>query len=90
MRTFKAHPDPRFRVYRRADIPKDLHLDSNPREGDPVIVPNGPFTLRAPCCWLSRRRDESPWRPRLQSAHDAGDEGDLLCLAGLTFVQAFS
>jgi alkaline phosphatase D len=24
-----------------------LHFDANPREGDPVIVPNGPFTLRA-------------------------------------------
>jgi len=43
---FKAHPDPRFSVYRRADVPKDLHYDSNPREGDPVVVPNGPYTLR--------------------------------------------
>ena len=44
---FLAHPDPRFKVYRRADVPTVLHFDSNPREGDPVIVPNGPFTLRA-------------------------------------------
>jgi alkaline phosphatase D len=43
---FKAHPDPRFTVYRRADVPKDLHYDSNPREGDPVVVPNGPYSLR--------------------------------------------
>ena len=43
---FKAHPDPRFSVYRRADVPKDLHFDSNPREGDPVVVPNGPYSLR--------------------------------------------
>ena len=43
---FKAHPDPRFSVYRRADVPKDLHYSSNPREGDPVIVPNGPYSLR--------------------------------------------
>jgi len=43
---FKSHPDPRFSVYRRADVPKDLHYDSNPREGDPVVVPNGPYSLR--------------------------------------------
>ncbi|NYF79418.1 TonB family protein [Granulicella arctica] len=44
---FKAHPDPRFSVYRRADVPANLHFNSNPREGDPVIVPNGPYTIRA-------------------------------------------
>ena len=43
---FKAHPDPRFSVYRRANVPKELHYDSNPREGDPVVVPNGPYALR--------------------------------------------
>lgn len=43
---FLAHPDPRFKVYRRADVPPGLHFDTNPREGDPVIVPSGPFTLR--------------------------------------------
>jgi hypothetical protein len=44
---FLAHPDPRFKVYRRADVPAYLHFNTNPREGDPVIVPTGPFTLRA-------------------------------------------
>jgi alkaline phosphatase D len=44
---FLAHPDPRFKVYRRADVPAYLHFDANPREGDPVIVPNGPFAIRA-------------------------------------------
>ncbi len=43
---FRAHPDPGFSVYRRADVPADLHYDSNPREGDPVIVPNGPYAFR--------------------------------------------
>jgi alkaline phosphatase D len=43
---FKAHPDPRFSVYRRADLPRDLNYDSNPRTGDPVVVPNGPYLLR--------------------------------------------
>src|ERR1700678_606852 len=44
---FLAHPDPRFKVYRRGDVPAHLHFDANPREGDPVIVPNGPFVFRA-------------------------------------------
>ncbi len=43
---FKSHPDPRFSVYRRTDVPKNLHFDSNPREGDPIVVPNGPYSLR--------------------------------------------
>jgi predicted AlkP superfamily pyrophosphatase or phosphodiesterase len=43
---FTAHPDPHFAVYRRADVPASLHYDSNPREGDPVIVPTGPFAIR--------------------------------------------
>ncbi len=43
---FLSHPDPRFKVYRRAKVPAGLHFDSNPREGDPVIVPTGPFTIR--------------------------------------------
>ncbi|WP_254061701.1 ectonucleotide pyrophosphatase/phosphodiesterase [Granulicella sp. L60] len=45
--SFRAHPDPRFTVYRRADVPSYLHFNENPREGDPVIVPNGPYIFRA-------------------------------------------
>ncbi len=44
---FLAHPDPRFSVYRRADVPAPLTFNQNPREGDPVIVPNGPYQFRA-------------------------------------------
>jgi alkaline phosphatase D len=44
---FKKHPDPRFTVYRRADVPAYLHYNENPREGDPVIVPNGPYPITA-------------------------------------------
>ncbi len=35
----------KFLVYRRSQVPRDLHFDSNPREGDPVIVPTGPYYL---------------------------------------------
>jgi predicted AlkP superfamily pyrophosphatase or phosphodiesterase len=45
--SFQAHPDPRFSVYRRADVPAYLHFNENPREGDPVIVPNGPYVFRS-------------------------------------------
>jgi predicted AlkP superfamily pyrophosphatase or phosphodiesterase len=39
--------DASFMVYRRANVPAELHYDSNPREGDPVIVPRGPYAIRA-------------------------------------------
>jgi alkaline phosphatase D len=42
---FREHADPRFTVYRREDVPKGLHYDENPREGDPVVVPNGPYLV---------------------------------------------
>jgi predicted AlkP superfamily pyrophosphatase or phosphodiesterase len=44
--SFRAHPDTRFTAYRRADVPASLHFNTNPREGDPVIVPNGPYVFR--------------------------------------------
>ncbi len=36
-----------FKVYRRAEVPKYLNFSSNPREGDPVIVPTGPYNIAA-------------------------------------------
>ena len=36
-----------FTVYRRARVPAELHDNTNPREGDPVIVANGPYAIRA-------------------------------------------
>ncbi len=44
---FHAHPDPHFSVYRRLDVPRSLAYDTSPREGDPVIVPNGPYPIYA-------------------------------------------
>jgi alkaline phosphatase D len=37
----------KFQVYRRAQVPGHLHFTSNPREGDPVIVPTGPSLIAA-------------------------------------------
>ncbi len=36
-----------FTVYRRKRVPAAMHYDSNAREGDPVIVANGPYAIRA-------------------------------------------
>lgn len=37
----------KFLVYRRAQVPAGLHFNSNPREGDPVIIPTGPYFISA-------------------------------------------
>lgn len=37
----------KFKVYRRADVPAHLHFNSNPREGDPVVVATGPYSIVA-------------------------------------------
>ena len=37
----------KFQVYRRKDVPAELHYNENPREGDPIIVPTGPYAIRA-------------------------------------------
>jgi len=37
----------KFVVYRRSDLPARLHFDSNPRVGDPVVIPTGPYLIRA-------------------------------------------
>jgi predicted AlkP superfamily pyrophosphatase or phosphodiesterase len=36
----------KFEVYRRTQLPPHLHGDSNPRAGDPVVVPTGPYLVR--------------------------------------------
>jgi hypothetical protein len=38
--------DALFLVYRRAQVPAYLHYTTNPREGDPVVVPKGPYMIR--------------------------------------------
>jgi predicted AlkP superfamily pyrophosphatase or phosphodiesterase len=36
-----------FVVFRRKDVPADLHYNENLREGDPVVIATGPYALRA-------------------------------------------
>ena len=37
----------KFQAYRLKDVPAELHYNENPREGDPVIIPTGPYAIRA-------------------------------------------
>jgi predicted AlkP superfamily pyrophosphatase or phosphodiesterase len=37
----------KFVVYRRADVPAHLHFNGNARSGDPVVIPTGPYMIRA-------------------------------------------
>ena len=36
-----------FTVYRRRRVPAGLHYDANAREGDPIVIANGPYEIRA-------------------------------------------
>jgi predicted AlkP superfamily pyrophosphatase or phosphodiesterase len=37
----------KFAVYRRSAAPSELHFEDNPRFGDPVVIPTGPYLIRA-------------------------------------------
>jgi len=39
--------DSRFTVYRLKNVPAGLHYNQNPRAGDPVVIPTGPYAIRA-------------------------------------------
>ncbi len=41
------HVSPLFVLYWRKDMPAQLHYNQNPREGDPVVIPLGPYAIRA-------------------------------------------
>jgi len=41
------HVSSLFVVYRRNNVPPDLHYNQNPREGDPVVIATGPYAIRA-------------------------------------------
>jgi predicted AlkP superfamily pyrophosphatase or phosphodiesterase len=41
----ELQPGPEYKVYRHADLPERLHLSMNPRIGDPVIYPLGPYAI---------------------------------------------
>ena len=45
-RQLRAKSD-KFVVYRRRDVPAYLHFNDNPRIGDPVVIPTGPYMIRA-------------------------------------------
>jgi len=66
----------KFVAYRRKDVPAGLDYSQNPREGDPVVIPTGPYAIRAHAP-PAGTEDHPPHhrQSRLRSAQDAGDEG---------------
>lgn len=54
---------PAFDVYRRKDLPPALHYRDNPLTGDPVIVPRGPYLIRA------RQEGGTDQHPGLEGMH---------------------
>lgn len=65
-REFLEHPDPKYKVYRRSDVPAALDYTTNPREGDPVIIPTGPYPIRA---------HTNPKNPTQQRPATVGEHG---------------
>jgi predicted AlkP superfamily pyrophosphatase or phosphodiesterase len=53
----------KFAVYRRRDVPRHLHFDDNERIGDPVIIPTGPYAIRA------HAADPSDTVPKVKGVH---------------------
>jgi len=41
------HVSSLFVVYRRAEMPPELHARRDAREGDPLVMPTGPYAIRA-------------------------------------------
>ena len=52
--------DAGFLVYRRDKVPAELHYNSNPREGDPVVVARGPSLIRATSPSTTGHAESSP------------------------------
>jgi alkaline phosphatase D len=53
-----------FVVYRRKNVPANLHYDQNPREGDPVVIATGPYAIR-----LKAPATGKPEKPPTPGAH---------------------
>jgi predicted AlkP superfamily pyrophosphatase or phosphodiesterase len=53
----------KFVVYRRHDLPQNLHLDESDRAGDPVVVTTGPYAIRA------HAADPADIKPKIKGVH---------------------
>jgi alkaline phosphatase D len=53
----------KFVVYRRHDLPQNLHFDESDRTGDPVVVATGPYAVRA------HAADPADAKPKIEGAH---------------------
>lgn len=55
----------KFKVYRRARVPADLHYSSNARIGDPVVIATGPYAIRVHAADRSPDRGMHGYDPRV-------------------------
>ena len=67
------HAAAEFVVYRRKNVPANFYLSQNPRAGDPVIVANGPYALRAHSA--AAGKNSAPGDPPATSAPTPGIDG---------------
>lgn len=58
----------KFVVYRRRDVPAHLHLSANARIGDPVVIPTGPYLIRAHAPTDTKNPPEAP--PKGEHGYD--------------------
>lgn len=56
----------KFKVYRRRDVPPELHYSANPRIGDPVVIATGPY-------WIRARANGAPDTPPLSKGQHGYD-----------------
>ena len=68
----------KFTVYRRSNVPPDLHYDSNPRIGDPVVIANGPYLDPRARRRKSRHAARLEGPARLRSLSHEDDARDFL------------
>lgn len=67
--------DSRFTVYRLKNVPAALHFNENPREGDPVIIPTGPYLIRAHAPQAAAETMGTSTSPRGERPPPAGMHG---------------
>ncbi len=71
------HASDKFQVYRLRDVPPELHYNRNARAGDPVVIPTGPYAIRA-VAPANGRPDHAPipgshgynprWMPQMKAS----------------------
>lgn len=71
----------KFVVYRRSEVPAHLHFSGNPRIGDPVVIPTGPYMIRA-------HASEQPENPEPKAKGEHGyDPSEMKSMRAIFYAQ---